>query len=168
MSSYVKRQAKDKLFVVVMDALDDLTVLHREVATVVSNVQAQFPDTFTDIPRWKTAVQAAMALQEALDAAGLTQHTPLEESVLNRLVYAADSVEAVYMDVQYDTRKQTNFREVSQIVRLGNIVDRLQAAGDLVSEHYSFWTDEEGTKLAARLRNLAACVKDTDFPQYWG
>ncbi len=172
MSSYVKRGAQGGLFVTVMEALDDLRQLHNEVATTVRTVQEQFPDTFTDIPRWNVAVEAVSALQEALEGAGYGRHPTLQETLLNRLVYHAipqsDTTGAVYLQIAYQTRKQTNFRQVSQIVRLGNVVDRLQAAGDAVNDNHELWVDEEGTKIAATLRYIAAIIKDADFPQMWG
>lgn len=169
MSSYSKKENEGPLYEVVADALEELYGLYTEVRDTRNVLEDEFPDTYLQINRYSVTKKGTEKMLAALQLAGYIRGKGYMHPVLRRIVvHGCANADAPYVKVKYDTRRQTKKREVSQIVRLGNIVDALDGTAKAVLLYRKSWEADYATTINEQLTAVADTIRDVNFPQYWG
>lgn len=169
MSSYAKKENEGPLYEVVTDALEGLYGLYTEVRRTRNILEDKFPDTYLQISRYSVTKNSSDKILAGLQLAGYIRGKEGVTPVLRRIVvHGEPKATAPYLPVQYDTRRQTKRREVSQIVRLGNVIDALDGAATAVVNNRKLWEGTYATVINKQLTAVSDTVREVDFPQYWG
>ena len=152
MSSYNQVTQPTTVGLAIVTAFEELTALRNEMEELSAEIAGMFPETYGRIPKYEQAQIAYKAFNDAIVRgadAGLIDSDRRQQGD-----WAAHSI---MVKVGKQTRQN---RATSQRVRLGNAVQRLQSASEML------W--KEGAEEHGELEEVIEEVKDVVFPAAHG
>lgn len=150
MSSYNQISVPTTVGLAIVTAFEELEALRDEMEELSAEIAGMFPETYGRIPKYKQAQFAYKAFNDAVVRGG-------DAGLTDPKAQGAWATHSIMVKVGKQTRQN---RATSQRVRLGNAVQRLQSAAQMLRK--------EGAEQHPELEEIIEGVKNVEFPAAHG